>query len=202
MCFYVWPWNPRISLWKSLIWNIERFLSYLTFYPPKKVALPFIRVEKNTLVCLRSFDSLRTKKIVFICSFDRWRTNIFVTLYFFRLRALWLSKGFRSTSFLQIFATQENMSSCCYWRGLNRTYSLHTGAWVALRSVYTTTEATAAFGRVYGAWAAPGLVYTTEATAASGRVYTTGAWAAPGPFWKQKPVLIFDLSTLAMTNHR
>jgi hypothetical protein len=51
---------------KSVILNIERFLSYLTFYPPKKVALPFIKnSEKNTLVCLRSFDSLRTKKKFF-----------------------------------------------------------------------------------------------------------------------------------------
>jgi hypothetical protein len=29
--------------------NTERFLSYLTFYPPKKVALPLIRVEKKFL---------------------------------------------------------------------------------------------------------------------------------------------------------
>jgi hypothetical protein len=29
--------------------GIERFLSYLTFYPPKKVAQPLIRVEKKFL---------------------------------------------------------------------------------------------------------------------------------------------------------
>jgi hypothetical protein len=37
--------NPKTSLQKSVFWNIERFLSYLTFYPPKKVAAPLIRVE-------------------------------------------------------------------------------------------------------------------------------------------------------------
>jgi hypothetical protein len=41
----------RLVYEKNVIWNIERFLSSLTFYPPKKVALPFIRVEINTLVC-------------------------------------------------------------------------------------------------------------------------------------------------------
>ncbi len=34
---------------KRVFWNIERFLSYLTFYPSKKVAPPLIRVEKQFL---------------------------------------------------------------------------------------------------------------------------------------------------------
>jgi hypothetical protein len=37
---------PRLVL-KERFLNIERFLSYLTFYPPKNVAAPLIRVEKN-----------------------------------------------------------------------------------------------------------------------------------------------------------
>jgi hypothetical protein len=36
-------------VYKKGFFNIERFLSYLTFYPPKKVALPLIRVEKKFL---------------------------------------------------------------------------------------------------------------------------------------------------------
>jgi hypothetical protein len=36
-------------VYKEHFLNIERFLSYLTFYPPKKVGLPFRRVEKNFL---------------------------------------------------------------------------------------------------------------------------------------------------------
>ncbi len=45
--FLVWPWNPKTNLQKSVFWNIEWFLSYLTFYPSKKTAPPLIRVEKN-----------------------------------------------------------------------------------------------------------------------------------------------------------
>ncbi len=33
----------------SVFWNIEWFLAYLTFYPPKKIAPPLIRVEKKFL---------------------------------------------------------------------------------------------------------------------------------------------------------
>ncbi len=47
--FLVWPWNPKTSFKKSGYWNIEWFLSYLTFYPPKKVSPPLIRVEKKFL---------------------------------------------------------------------------------------------------------------------------------------------------------
>jgi hypothetical protein len=45
----VWPWNPKTSLLKSVLWNIERFLSCLTFYPSKKVAPSIVRVEKKIL---------------------------------------------------------------------------------------------------------------------------------------------------------
>jgi hypothetical protein len=40
--------NPKTSLQKSVFLQyIERFLSYLIFYPPEKVATPLTRVEKN-----------------------------------------------------------------------------------------------------------------------------------------------------------
>jgi hypothetical protein len=42
MCFWF-----GLEILRLVYKNIERFLSYLTFYPPKKVALPLIRVEKN-----------------------------------------------------------------------------------------------------------------------------------------------------------
>jgi hypothetical protein len=35
----------RLVYKKSVFWNFERFLSYLTFYLPKKVVPPLIRVE-------------------------------------------------------------------------------------------------------------------------------------------------------------
>ena len=47
--FLVWPWNPKTNLQKSVFWNIEWFLSYLTFYPSTKVAPPLLRVEKKFL---------------------------------------------------------------------------------------------------------------------------------------------------------
>jgi hypothetical protein len=36
-------------VYKKAFLEIEPFLSYLTFYPPKNVALPLIRVEKKFL---------------------------------------------------------------------------------------------------------------------------------------------------------
>ncbi len=45
--FLVWPWILRIVYKKNVSGNIEWFLSYLTLYPPKKVAPPLIRVEKK-----------------------------------------------------------------------------------------------------------------------------------------------------------
>jgi hypothetical protein len=38
-----------IVVYKEHFLNLERFLSYLTFYPPKKVGPPLRRVEKNFL---------------------------------------------------------------------------------------------------------------------------------------------------------
>jgi hypothetical protein len=48
--------------------NIERFLSYLTFYPPKKVALTLIRAEKNVfkIVCKGIKRFLETPLVVFL----------------------------------------------------------------------------------------------------------------------------------------
>ncbi len=48
MCFWFGLEILRLVFLKSVFWNITQFLSYLTFYPPKKVALPLIRVEKNS----------------------------------------------------------------------------------------------------------------------------------------------------------
>ena len=39
--------NPKTSLWKNFFFNDERFFANLTFYPPKILALPLIRVEKK-----------------------------------------------------------------------------------------------------------------------------------------------------------
>jgi hypothetical protein len=44
MCFWF-----GLEIQKSVFRKIERFLSYLTFYPSKKVVPTFIRVEKKFL---------------------------------------------------------------------------------------------------------------------------------------------------------
>jgi hypothetical protein len=51
---------------KSVFWNIERFLSYLTFYPLKKVAPPLIRVLKKFL---RNWVCRVTKEAEFCTDF-------------------------------------------------------------------------------------------------------------------------------------
>ncbi len=49
MCFWFGLEILRLVYKKCVFWNIERFLSYLTFYPSKKTAPPLIRVEKKFL---------------------------------------------------------------------------------------------------------------------------------------------------------
>ena len=49
MCFWFGLEILRLIYKKSVFWNIEWFLSYLTFYPSKKVAPPLIGVEKKFL---------------------------------------------------------------------------------------------------------------------------------------------------------
>jgi hypothetical protein len=46
MCFWFGLEILRLVYDKAFFYNIELFLSYLIFYPLKKVALPLIRVEK------------------------------------------------------------------------------------------------------------------------------------------------------------
>ncbi len=49
MCFWFGLEILRLVYKKNIFWNIEWFLSYLTFLPPKKVAPPLMRVEKKFL---------------------------------------------------------------------------------------------------------------------------------------------------------
>jgi hypothetical protein len=49
MCFWFVLKILRLLYKKAFFFNIERFLSYLTFYPLKKVAMPLMRVEKKFL---------------------------------------------------------------------------------------------------------------------------------------------------------
>ncbi len=49
MCFWFGLDILRLVYKKRVFWNIERFLSYLTLYPPKKGALALISVEKKFL---------------------------------------------------------------------------------------------------------------------------------------------------------
>jgi hypothetical protein len=47
MCFWCGLEILRLA-YKKGFWNIEQFLPYLTFYPPKKIAQPCIRFLKNS----------------------------------------------------------------------------------------------------------------------------------------------------------
>jgi hypothetical protein len=49
MCFWFGLEILRLVYKRAFFLNIERFLSYLTFYPQKKTATPLIRVEKKFL---------------------------------------------------------------------------------------------------------------------------------------------------------
>jgi hypothetical protein len=49
MCFWFDLEVLRLVYKKTVFLNIERFLSYLTFYPQKQVAPPLMRVEKKFL---------------------------------------------------------------------------------------------------------------------------------------------------------
>ncbi len=49
MCFWFGLEILRLIYIKVFFWNIEWFLSYLTFYPSKKTAPPLIRIEKKFL---------------------------------------------------------------------------------------------------------------------------------------------------------
>ncbi len=49
MCFWFGLEILRLVYKKRVFWNIEWFLSYLTFYPPKKVILSLMRAEKKIL---------------------------------------------------------------------------------------------------------------------------------------------------------
>ncbi len=66
MCFWFGLEILRLVYKKAFFWNIERFLSYLTFYTPKKVALPLIRVEKK---CLRNRAYRVSKEAEFCADF-------------------------------------------------------------------------------------------------------------------------------------
>ena len=55
-----------LALKSYVFWNIEQFLSYLTFYPLKKVGPPLIRVEKN---CLQNWAYRVSKEAEFYADF-------------------------------------------------------------------------------------------------------------------------------------
>jgi hypothetical protein len=55
MCFWFGLEILRIDYKKAFFKNIVRFLSYLTFYPPKKVALPLIRVKREKIFTEKRF---------------------------------------------------------------------------------------------------------------------------------------------------
>ncbi len=124
MCFWFGLEILRLVYLKSVFWNIERFLSYWTFYPPKKVALPLIKCWKKFL---QNWANRVSKEVEFGTDFKNvhksrvWQKEKFVyrktdflsTWKFCKQVFLWekIFGNFLMQEFYTFFKTTQNSAS-------------------------------------------------------------------------------------------
>ncbi len=159
-------------------WGTNKFVFLHSFdsLGTKKLVLfrSFDCCGTNTLVCLSYFDSLWTNKFGSLRSFDSLGmkkffffvpsiAEVWIYSFFFALiqqnssllfSSFFMSKAFVPLCSCKFFASQENRSSCCYWRDLN--------CICTIVCVYTTESfASPRPASSAGVLAGPGHVWTT-----------------------------------------